>query len=155
MNLEEKLALLKACDFSEWRGSERASAQGLTANSDHGFGNCLTSLNNDLYNLGRNFRAEESITGAVLKYEILSNRYATIPFEKMEPNDEDFKFLFSFKEKLEKFGSIFKIFVANYQQPGFSFEGNPEYSELKAILRDLLRMNYREQILAKYDIRFK
>src|SRR4030067_3566974 len=118
MDLEEKKAILVACDFSEWRGWERARRQGTSLSEVHGFGEILFGIGGAVSYLADGYESERSVESLTLGYKSLSNYYATIPFDQLDPSDEDFRFLFDYKKRLDEFGRTVDTFVERVRVNG-------------------------------------
>lgn len=70
----------------------------------------------------------------------------------MDKEDEDFRFLFDYNEKLRLLGLKLKdidFFIKNKKSPNDKINDCINY-----ILNDLKPLNYREQILSKYGLEY-
>ncbi len=152
MDLERKLEILQQCDFSAWR---KWPAAGLEwGQTSQGFGGAISGLKYGLGALGENGN-ESRINYCLETHQSLMDCYARIPFDEMDANDEDFKYLFDFQKKLDEIGTKLKSLADFCREHGFDkLEDRPDYKEL---YKDVVKLGvisgrYRDKILAKYGI---
>src|SRR3989338_10147576 len=148
MDQQKKLEILAACDFSEWRGWERAKLAGKDPSEVHGFGQILFGMGGASSYLVGGHVSEESLELLMFGYKCLSDYYATVPFEQMDPTDEDFRFLFDYKERLDEFGRKIETFAERVRANGMKASKDwLEYREVQDMIGELMKTNYRETVL--------
>lgn len=152
MDLEKKLQILADCDFSAWRKWKRAG--GKPTESVHGFGDALNGLFGAVYNIVDSIGKDNDVELIYSAYGLLILDYAKVPFDEMDPQDEDFKFLFEYKEMLDELGKRLTIFIDRCHATGFKC--SREWHEFKALdsLRNemMIKKNYRRDVLSEYGI---
>ncbi len=154
MDLQRKLELLERADLSQWRKSQRAKAAGLPVSGIAGLGNLLLAIAGPVSNLGAgiNLGAVERLTEA---YKAIRADYETIPFEEMDKEDEDFRFLFEYRHKINELEGKIEAFVAKVEQNnGIGQSEWPEYQELWSAIKGLMSNNYRSIVLEKYGMAY-
>ncbi|HRZ85483.1 MAG TPA: hypothetical protein P5277_01760 [Candidatus Paceibacterota bacterium] len=160
MDQQRKLEILVQCDFSEWREWKRIEQRGGDVSKAHGFGNvffgvcgALSNLADNLAEINNTYSSKDNLELVMFGYRLLSDKYSTIPFSEMEPSDEDFKFLFDYKEKLDMFGEKIQAFTQRLKAENMNGSREwPEYIQMEEILKDLAQRDYRKTILQKHGI---
>lgn len=155
MDTKRKLEILAAADFSEWRKWGRAKQEGKDPSEVHGFGNALVGMAGAASTFADGYQREKSLEILLYGYRCLSEDYATIPFYEIDPQDPDFRFLFQYRERLNELGQKVEAFATRTQENGMKASREwPEYQELDKIIGELMKTNYRSQVLEKYGISF-
>jgi len=118
-----------------------------------GFGNALAGLITFLNLIGEGENAKKIFPDIKYIYSCLNKWYKRIPFDKLDKEDEDFKFFFNFKEKLIGLKMpLEKLEIA--LEKGEIFKDLIEYNSLQSSLKEILLLSkkYRREILAKYSL---
>ena len=152
MNQSEKLALLAQCDFSWWREQDRPEYVGKKWGEVMGIGNAVHGLYGGIDNVVDGVRPQSSMEVVDIAYQFISDCYARIPFERMDRSDIDFRFLFEYREGLERLGEKLHKFKARFEADGRVERDFPEFREVMQELENLKGRNYRRDILRKHGI---
>jgi hypothetical protein len=155
MDSERKLQILEASDFSEWRKWLRDKQEGkdLTEVEVHGFGNILFGMGGAVSYLADGYESKEILELLLHGYQCLTEDYATIPFSEMDTQDSDFRFLFQYRERLNELGQKVQDFATRTLENGMKASRDwPEYQELYKMIGQLMRTDYRSQVLVKHGI---
>jgi hypothetical protein len=153
--MERKLEILIEADFSEWRKWGRYKKEGRDPSEAHGFGGMLVSMGKAASNITSDISSAGMLNLMLYNYDILAADYATIPFDEMDQKDPDFAFLFRYKEKLDELGQKLKLFETRTRDNGMRASANwPEYQEFDRVMGELLKRNYRSEVLDTYGITF-
>ncbi len=156
MRRRSKLEILAACDFSEWRGWERAKQAGKDPFEVRGFGNVFTGgLYFAVTTLAGGVGREGTIESAKSSYQLLRDYYDSCPWDEINKHadDGDFKFLLDYRTGLENLEVRLDAFTHRCVAEDFAFSiGWQEFVELKEAMDYLLNMNYRRDVLRKFGI---
>jgi hypothetical protein len=153
MDSERKLQILEASDFSEWRKWNRAEQQGRNPSEVHGFGHALRGMAGAASYLADGYESKEILELLLYGYQCLTEDYATIPFDEMNPKDSDFGFLFEYRAKLGELKEKVQDFATRTRENGMKASRDwHEYQELDKMIGQLMRTSYRLQVLDKYGI---
>ena len=155
MNQQRKLEILAAADFSGWRTHERATRLGQSIEDTNGFGIVLWGMSGAASRLAGGHQSEESLQLLLRGYAVLAAYYATIPWHEMDPHDPDFKFLFDYREKLNELGRKVELFATRTRENGMKASAEwPVYQDLDGMLGELMRTDYRAEVLERHGMRF-
>ena len=106
-------------------------------------------------NLADGLQPQKSLEILLYGYGCLSGDYATVPFDEMDPQDPDFRFLFQYKARLDELGQKVQAFATRTRENGMRASKDwPEYQELNKMIGELMKTNYRSQVLDKHGITF-
>jgi hypothetical protein len=157
MDSERKLQILEAADLSEWRKWLRAKQEGKdpTKAEVHGFANILFGMGDAVSYLADGYESKEILELLLYGCQCLTEDYATIPFDEMDPQDPDFGFLFEYRAKLGELKEKVQDFATRVRENGMKASRDwSEYQELDKMIGQLLpmRTSYRLQVLDKYGI---
>lgn len=156
MKLEEKLKILTDCDFSKWRQVQRKNPVKIKEidNSFHtqGFGNVLSGIRGALDLLSKNPLRIEFLKYIKNSYQFLKECYKRIPFAEIDEKDEDFKFLFDYKDKLNTLGILLNTYFIKFENEKKVSEKSKEYMQIINQIKDMFSKDYREDILKKYGL---
>jgi len=151
MNLERKLQILRNCDFSSWRkwkieGNKQESLV-------MGFGFAIRYIQNLADDIVDGLSHEDAINNMHQCYGIVMSDYATVPFEEIDRSDEDFRFLFEYRDGLTKLGRRINVFVNQCRKLEFSVNNEmQEYADLVSQVENLKQRDYRTSVLRKYEL---
>ena len=149
MDTKRKLGILAAADFSTWRKWERAKQEGKDPSEVHGFGNVLFGMSGAASNLADGLQPQKSLEILLYGYGCLSVDYATVPFDEMDPQDPDFRFLFQYKARLDELGQKVQAFATRTRENRMRASKDwPEYQELDKILFPLVCDQWRPVLIA-------
>jgi len=155
MDKQRKLEVLADCDFSLWRKIERAKQAGITPPTKGGFGNMLFGMSGAVSCVAENLSYDEMIGLTLDIYKMIEEDYSTVPFDEMDSNDPDFKFLFDYKEKLDELGRKIKAFDHRIKENEMVASNDwPEYNELMEFIGDLMAKDYRSNVLKVHGITY-
>ena len=150
MDLARKLQILEAANFSEIK---------MNLENKIGFGILLGGIVMNINVISRKNKSEidelEMIRNINKDYNQLVAYYQTIPFDEMDRSDEDFAYLFDFREGLEELGTKLSIFLYKcLHNPNNISRDWSEYSEVNSFAKSLYTgaYAYRHEILVKHNI---
>jgi len=155
MDQQRKIELLVKCDFSKWRRIKRAKLAGETPLTVSGTGNLLQGMGVMVSNIIEGNEVERFLEITLNNYRIMKEDYETVPFDEMDINDPDFKFLFDFKKGLDELGRKVYYFVCKVRENSMTV--SPDWSESQELEKKILeldRMDYRKQVLEKYGVAY-
>ena len=145
MDRERKIQILEDADFTERKMQPLGKI---------GFGQLVASLNACVNMLChsklKGDKAQYWLQGFICTYNYLITYYDSIPFEEMDREDEDFKFLFEYRDMLDGAYESFVAFVDKCISN--NFRGSAEWveaQEAKLLIRELYDKmhHYRSKIL--------
>ena len=148
MDADRKREIIEGADFSE---------AAVLSQGKSGFGQLVAGLKQSMQGLLRcttDERARRFLGNVTSCYEDLIAHYASIPFDEMDRADEDFKFLFEYRDKLIEAGKQIQFFLDKVEQNGLraSDEWN-EYQSAISVTIELWGMmhRFRGEILQNID----
>ena len=144
MDAERKREIITGADFSE---------ASVLSQGKSGFGQLVAGLKQSMQALLRcttDERARRCLGNVASCYEDLISYYDSIPFDEMDRDDEDFRFLFEYREKLIEAGKQIQSFLDRVEQNGLRASAEwDEYQSAISVTMELWDMmrRFRGEIL--------
>ena len=149
MDYARKLEILAKADFSEWRSNWELP----------GIGNLFFGMRGSLSYMADHHDEKyiSRLQHIICNYNNLIIFYSKIPFEEMDRSDNDFEFLFNFRDQIENLGDKVEKFVDKCIGSKFKASRDwKEYQELDYHINILfsLSSDYRDVVLERNGIKF-
>jgi len=113
MEQAEKLEILAACDFSGWREVRRGQPESSVSMA-------VLEAFASVTNLVGRIETEAAVERGRLAYNTALAYYDRIPWERMDSSDNDFRWLFNYREKLQEYARRLENFFVRCEREGFT-----------------------------------
>ncbi|MCX6706770.1 MAG: hypothetical protein NT001_01365 [Candidatus Woesearchaeota archaeon] len=147
MDYARKLEILANADFSEWRMNWERPSMGML----------FCGLRGAMSNLADQYEEQpkEMLQMIICAYNNMLIYYSEIPFDELDNNDEDFKFLFNFRDRLDDLGEKLEQFIDKSLEKNLMSREWKEFQDAIHLVDKLYHASgdYREVILARNGIK--
>ncbi len=154
MNHAEKLKLLVQCDFSWHRERKRNSPSYGGEMEFLGFGNAFHGVYSGVGNIADGISPENAIVVASNAFGYMKTCYGRIPWNDISEGDEDFRFLFEYREGMSVLEADLAALKAVLENGGRISRQSPEFVSLVGRLDALKSRDYRAEVLRKHGVEF-